>query len=297
LQLEYITNNIHIFITIRFNTIMGLSSLSTTSMEDVARAAPTGLKWFQLYVYKDRQLTLNLVQRAERAGYKALVVTVDAPKLGRREADIRNRFQLPNHLQLANFIDPNTNENINSASTTNYQSNGSGVASYFSMLIDDSLTWDDIHWLRENTILKIIVKGILTVKGVEEAIQHKVDGIWISNHGARQLDTVPSSIDVLADIHNSHIGNRLRIPLFLDGGIMRGTDIMKALALGAKAVFIGRPMLWGLACNGQEGVERVLEILKEELELSMKLMGVRNVEELNSSMIRRSPYMFIQSKL
>lgn len=237
---------------------MGLSSLSTTSLEDVAAAAPEGLKWFQLYVYKDRQVAINLIRRAERAGYRGLAVTVDAPVLGRREADIRHKFQLPPHLHLGNFTDAKGSRN--NASTTDYGSDGSGVASYFTMLIDDTLTWADIAWLKQQTHLPIIVKGILTAKDVQLAIKTGVDAVWISNHGARQLDTVPAPIEALYDIHRS-LGPKLPIPLFLDGGIMRGTDVVKALALGASAVFIGRPMLWGLACGGQEGVERVLEVI------------------------------------
>lgn len=257
---------------------MGLSSLSTTSLEDVASAAPDGLRWFQLYVYKDRAVAVDLVRRAEAAGYTALAVTVDAPILGRREADARNRFQLPAHLKLGNFADK--------SKSTTVSADGSGVASYFSLLIDDAVTWKDLVWLKQQTRLPVIVKGVLTPAAVKQAIAHGMDAVWVSNHGARQLDTVPSTIEALHDIYCA-LG-RLPIPLLLDGGIMRGTDIIKALALGAQAVFIGRPMLWGLACGGEQGVHRVLQILQEELEQSMKLCGVACIEDITPALVRRA---------
>lgn len=249
------------------NTLMTLSSWSTIALEEVASAAPSGLRWFQLYVYKDRVVTLDLVKRAERAGYKALAVTVDTPILGRREADVRNRFALPSHLTMGNFKGKGGSH---SSGTKASGATGSGLASYVSQLIDQTLTWSDIAWLRKNTTLKIVVKGVMTVQDALIAMENGVDGIWISNHGARQLDTVPATIEVLPEIARAVNG---RCEVYLDGGIMRGTDVLKALALGARAVFIGRPVLWGLAHSGEEGVSNVLKLLNDEFTLAMKLTG------------------------
>jgi (S)-2-hydroxy-acid oxidase len=251
---------------------MTLSSWSTIALEDVASAAPRGLRWFQLYVYKDRAITLELVQRAERAGYKALAVTVDTPMLGRREADVRNRFALPSHLTMGNF---KAKGGEHSSGTKSSGSTGSGLASYVSSLIDQSLTWDDIAWLRKNTHLKIVVKGIMTAEDAILAVQHRVDGVWVSNHGARQLDTVPATIEVLPEIVQA-VGGQVEI--YLDGGILRGTDVFKALALGARAVFLGRPVLWGLAHSGEDGVTNVLKLINDEFILAMKLSGCVSLE-------------------
>jgi (S)-2-hydroxy-acid oxidase len=200
---------------------MTLSSWSTTPLEEVAQAAPGGYRWFQLYVYKDRAVTLDLVKRAERAGYKALAVTVDTPILGRREADIKNRFALPAHLTMGNFIGAG---GAHAEGTKSAGDKGSGLASYVASLIDQTLTWDDIAWLRKNTTLKIVVKGVMTVDDALASVRHGVDAIWISNHGARQLDTTPATIEVLPDIVRAVAG---RVEVYLDGGITRGTDILK----------------------------------------------------------------------
>jgi (S)-2-hydroxy-acid oxidase len=271
------------------NTLMTLSSWSTIALEDVASAAPTGLRWFQLYVYKDRVVTLDLVKRAERAGYKAFAVTVDTPILGRREADIRNRFALPSHLTMGNFKGKGGSH---SSGTKSAGSTGSGLASYVSQLIDQTLTWSDIAWLRKNTTLKIVVKGVMTAQDALIALENGVDGIWISNHGARQLDTVPATIEVLPEIVRAVNG---RCEVYLDGGIIRGTDVLKALALGARAVFIGRPVLWGLTHSGEEGVTNVLKLLNDEFALAMKLTGAVNLSELKPSLIR--PALSFQAKL
>jgi (S)-2-hydroxy-acid oxidase len=246
---------------------MTLSSWSTCALEDVAAAAPEGLRWFQLYVYKDRSVALDLVRRAEKAGYKALAVTVDTPILGRREADLRNRFSLPSHLTMGNFKNV---QGAVSSGVNNPGSTGSGLASYVAQLIDQTLTWDDIAWLRKNTRLKIVLKGIISVEDALLSVQHGVDGIWISNHGARQLDTTPATIEVLPEIARAVNG---KVEIYIDGGILRGTDVFKALALGARAVFLGRPVLWGLAHSGEEGVYNVLKLINDEFILAMKLAG------------------------
>jgi len=264
----------------RHATLMTLSSWSTIALEDVAGAAPGGYRWFQLYVYKDRAVTLDLIKRAEKAGYKALAVTVDTPILGRREADIRNKFSLPAHLTMGNFAKAG---GAHASGTKSAGSSGSGLASYVASLIDRTLTWDDIAWLRTVTNMKIVVKGVLGVDDALASVKAGVDGIWVSNHGARQLDTTPATIEVLSDIVRAVAG---RCEVYLDGGVTRGTDVFKAIALGARAVFIGRPSLWGLAHSGEEGVYNVLKLLKDEFHLAMALSGCTTTAEIKPSMVR-----------
>jgi (S)-2-hydroxy-acid oxidase len=273
----------------RLNTLMCISSWSTKSMEEVAAATPDSLRWFQLYVYKDRNVVFDLVRRAEKSGYLALAVTVDTPILGRREADIKNNFALPSHLTLGNFAKSGGAHatGINSTGT-----GGSGLAAYVSSLIDRTLTWKDIIWLRGITSLKIVVKGIMSVADAECAISSGIDAIWVSNHGARQLDTTPATIEVLPDIVRAVAG---KVEVYVDGGITRGTDVFKCLALGARAVFIGRPVLWGLARNGEEGVLHILTLLMDELQLAMALAGTANIDSIKPSFIRTA--LSFQSRL
>ena len=200
---------------------MTLSSWSTTALEDVAKAAPQGLRWFQLYVYRDRKITLELIKRAEKAGYKALAITVDTPVLGRREADIKNQFSLPNHLTMGNFTQLG---GAHAAGAKSAGSKGSGLASYVAALIDQTLSWNDIAWVKSNTTMKIVVKGVMTTEDAAAAVQFGVDGIWVSNHGARQLDTTPATIEVLPEIIHAVQG---RVEVYVDGGILRGTDVLK----------------------------------------------------------------------
>ncbi|NWR30938.1 HAOX1 oxidase, partial [Tachuris rubrigastra] len=270
-------------------TGMMLSSWATSSIEEVAAAAPGGLHWMQLYVYKDREVTESLVRRAERAGYSGIFVTVDTPYLGRRVADVRNRFQLPPHLRLKNF----SSSDLAFSSGKDFGEN-SGLAVYVAEAIDPSVNWEDIKWLRGLTPLPIVVKGILRADDAREALKIGVNGILVSNHGARQLDGVPATvstganmhqlIDVLPEIVEAVQG---KVEVFLDGGVRKGTDVLKALALGARAVFIGRPLLWGLAYQGAEGAKEVLQMLKEEFRLAMALTGCRRVEEIGRTLIRR----------
>ncbi|NWU74255.1 HAOX1 oxidase, partial [Onychorhynchus coronatus] len=264
-------------------TGMMLSSWATSSIEEVAAAAPGGLLWLQLYVYKDREVTEALVRRAERAGYSGIFVTADTPYLGRRVADVRNRFQLPPHLRLKNF----SSSDLAFSSGKDFGEN-SGLAVYVAEAIDPSVNWEDIKWLRGLTSLPIVVKGILRADDAKEALKIGVNGILVSNHGARQLDGVPATvstgIDVLPEIVEAVQG---KVEVFLDGGVRKGTDVLKALALGARAVFIGRPLLWGLAYQGEEGAKEVLQMLKEEFRLAMALTGCRRVEEIGRTLIRR----------
>jgi 4-hydroxymandelate oxidase len=257
-------------------TIMILSSLSNTAVEEVVTAA-TGPVWFQLYVYEDREATAGLVRRAEAAGCEAIVLTVDAPRLGRRERDVRNRFHLPEGLSVENLLPAGYGKVARPPSE-------SGLASYFASLIDPSLCWDDIAWLRGLTRLPIVIKGIVRPDDAVRAVEAGAAGVVVSNHGGRQLDGSIATIDALPGIVAA-VGGRIEV--LMDGGIRRGTDVLKALALGARAVCVGRPVLWGLAVDGQAGVEHVLGMLREELERAMALCGAATVGAIGGELVVR----------
>jgi len=273
----------------KLNTIMTLSTLSNHDIEEVAKAG--NHLWYQLYVYKDRAITKDLVARAEANNYKALVVTVDSPVLGRRERDIRNQFTLPPGLRAANlekFALGNINKNKNDSNNNQ----DSDLASYIASLYDTSLTWKDLEWIISLTKLPVLVKGVLRGDDAIKAVAAGAKGIIVSNHGGRQLDTTISTIEALPGIiaaiekaNSSH--SNAGVEVLLDGGIRRGTDILKALAMGAKAVMIGRPVLWGLALSGQSGVEAVLNLLKSEFDLAMALSGCGNLTAITSDLISR----------
>lgn len=249
-------------------TIMTLSSWATSSVEEVASTGP-GIRFFQLYVFKDRNIVIQLVKRAERAGFKAIALTVDTPRLGRREADIKNRFTLPPYLTLKNF------EGLDIGKLD--KTDDSALASYVAGQVDRSLSWKDIKWLQTITHLPILVKGVLTAEDARIAVQAGAAGIIVSNHGARQLDYVPATIMALEEVVKAVQG---RVPVFLDGGVRRGTDVFKALALGASGIFIGRPVLFSLAADGEAGVRKVLQMLRDEFELTMALSGCRSLQEI-----------------
>lgn len=249
-------------------TIMTLSSWATSSIEEVASTGP-GIRFFQLSVYKDRNVVIQLVRRAERAGFKAIALTVDAPRLGRREADIKNRFTLPPFLTLKNF------EGLDLGKID--KTDDSGLASYVASQVDRVLSWKDVKWLQTITKLPILVKGVLTAEDARLAIHYGAAGIIVSNHGARQLDYVPATIMALEQVVRAKQGH---LPVFLDGGVRRGTDVFKALALGASGVFIGRPVVFSLAVHGGAGVREVLQMLHDELELTMALSGCRSLREI-----------------
>ncbi|XP_059070025.1 glycolate oxidase 1-like [Cryptomeria japonica] len=261
-------------------TIMTLSSWATSSVEEISSTGP-GIRFFQLYVVKDRHVVAQLVRRAENAGFKAIALTVDAPRLGRREADIRNRFVLPPHLTLRNF------EGLDLGKME--KTEDSGLTSYVANQIDRSLSWKDIKWLQTITHLPILVKGVLTAEDTRLAVQAGVAGIIVSNHGARQLDYVPATISCLEEVVNAAQG---QVPVFLDGGVRRGTDIFKALALGASGVFIGRPVVFALAAEGEAGVKKVLQMLRDEFELTMSLAGCCSVKDINRNYIQTEADMF-----
>jgi 4-hydroxymandelate oxidase len=255
-------------------TVMMLSTLSTTRVEEVAAAA-TGPLWFQLYVYKDRGVTRALVDRVERAGCRALVLTVDAPVLGQRERDARNRFRLPAGLSVENLL-PEGMGHLPAAPAD------SGLAAYFAELIDPALEWKDLAWLRGVTRLPLLVKGLVRPDDAVRAVDHGAAALVVSNHGGRQLDGAPATIEVLPRIADAVAG---RVELLLDGGVRRGTDVVKALALGARAVLVGRPILWGLAVDGENGARAVLELLRRELDRAFALCGCPSVAEVTRDLV------------
>ncbi|KAG2238291.1 hypothetical protein Bca4012_079913 [Brassica carinata] len=255
-------------------TIMTLSSWATCSVEEVASTGP-GIRFFQLYVYQDRNVVRQLVKRAEEAGFKAIALTVDTPRLGRRESDIKNRFALPRGLTLKNF------EGLDLGKID--KTNDSGLASYVAGQVDQSLSWKDIKWLQSITSLPILVKGVITAEDARIAVEYGAAGIIVSNHGARQLDYVPATIMALEEVVKAVEG---RLPVFLDGGVRRGTDVFKALALGASGVFVGRPSLFSLAADGEAGVRKMLQMLRDEFELTMALSGCRSLREISRNHIK-----------
>jgi isopentenyl diphosphate isomerase/L-lactate dehydrogenase-like FMN-dependent dehydrogenase len=258
-------------------TVMVASTFATCSLEEIA-AASHGPLWFQLYVYRDRSVSESLVRRAEASGYRALVLTADTPRLGRRERDIRNGFGLPPHLRMANFT---PEQNVDASER---EQGASALAIHATAMLDSALTWEGLAWLRGVTRLPVLVKGILTAEDAALAVEHGADGIIVSNHGGRQLDGVPAAIEALPEVVE---GVRGRCEVYVDGGIRRGTDVLKALALGARAVLVGRPILWGLAVDGASGVLHVLELLRAELELAMALAGRRDIADIDASLIYR----------
>jgi len=254
-------------------SLMILSTLATASIEEVAQVA-NGALWFQLYVYKDRGLTRELVRRAEQAGCGALVLTVDGQVWGRRERDIANSFTLPDGLSLANLA------GAGHGRLPHVQ--GSGLAAYVASLFDPALSWDAVAWLAAQTTLPVVVKGILHADDARLAVAHGASAVFVSNHGGRQLDTAAATLDVLGSVVDAIDG---RCEVYMDGGVRRGTDVVKALALGARAVAIGRPAIWGLAAAGGRGVARVLAMLREEIDIAMALCGASRPHELGRDVL------------
>lgn len=253
-------------------TLFVVSTLATTTLEDVAAAAP-GPRWFQLYVHKDRGFTRSLVERAHAAGYRALALTADTPLLGRRLRDVRNGFALPEGLTMANLP----------AQASSDGRPASALQSYVASRHDASLTWKDLAWLRSIAPMPLVLKGVLRGDDAARAVSEGVDAVWVSNHGARQLDGVAATIDALPEVVTAVEG---RVPVLLDGGVRWGTDVLKALALGARAVMIGRPLLWGLAAGGEQGAAQVLGLLREELSTAMALAGTRTIADIGPDLVR-----------
>lgn len=250
-------------------TLMITSTLASSSLEEVAAAA-TGPLWFQLYVYRDREVTRRLVERAAAAGFRALVLTVDTPVLGNREREIRTGFRLPDNLPIGNLAGEGHH-------LLPGQEGASGLALYAHRLLDPDLAWEDVAWLRSISPMPVVVKGVVHPEDARLAIEAGVAGIVVSNHGGRQLDGAVATLDALPAV--AAVAAPRGVEVYLDGGVRRGVDVVRALALGARAVLVGRPVLWGLALEGADGVRRVLDILTEETSRTLALCGLRSPED------------------
>ena len=249
-------------------TLFILSSLSNTAMEKVFAEAGSP-RWFQLYIYRDRGVTGELVQRAEAAGAEAIVLTVDAPGLGTRERDARNNFRLPDGLTVENLAPVGKGEVP--------KVKGSGLAAYVRENFKSDLGFDDLDWLCGCTRLPVVVKGVCRGDDALRAAEHGAKAVVVSNHGGRQLDTAPATCEVLPHVVEA-TGDLCEV--YVDGGIRRGSDVLKAIAVGARAVLVGRPILWGLSVAGEEGATNVLEILRSELDEAMLLCGCTRIEDI-----------------
>jgi len=261
----------------KLGSVMVLSTLATKSMEDVASVRTQTPQWFQLYVHRDRTLTRALVERAHAAGFQALCLTVDAPVLGKREKDRHNQFVLPPGMELANLSTLTDLE-------IPYKPGESGLFAYFLEQVNPALSWSDLEWLQSLSPLPLVVKGILRGDDAIRAVEHGAKAVIVSNHGGRQLDGAIASIDALSEVVAA-VGDKADV--LVDGGIRRGTDVLKALALGAKAVLLGRPILWGLAVGGEAGVEHAIELLRDELDLAMALSGCAKLHDIDPSLVVR----------
>jgi 4-hydroxymandelate oxidase len=251
-----------------------MSTAANVALEEVAPEA--GPWWFQLYFYRDREINRDLVARAVAAGASALVVTVDVPVLGRREADERNRFTLPAGLTMASVRVPEYRE-------LPVEAGGSGLTSFVAGAAwEPALSWSDLEWLAALSPLPVVPKGILHPADAARAFDHGARAVIVSNHGGRQLDSAVAALDALPAVVAAVAG---RGEVLVDGGVRRGTDVLKALALGARAVLIGRPILWGLAVAGEAGATRVLELLRAEIERDLMLCGCAGPAEVDRSLV------------
>jgi isopentenyl diphosphate isomerase/L-lactate dehydrogenase-like FMN-dependent dehydrogenase len=251
-------------------TVLCLSSLTSTRPAEVAEAAPEGRRWMQVYLFRDRGVTRSMVEEAAEAGYEALLLTVDAPYAGRRERDLRTGFQVPAEIRA-----PAIEAAAGHRSLT--------PAEVFA-LVDPSITWSDLEQLCGEFDLPILVKGLITGEDAALAVEHGAAGVVVSNHGGRQLDNAPATIDALPEVVEAVDG---RIPVVLDGGVRRGSDVAVALAIGAEAVLVGRPALWGLAVDGETGARLALEMLAEELRLALALLGAPSPADLTPDHVQR----------
>jgi len=251
-----------------------VSTLSSVSIEEVAAAAK-GVRWFQLYMHPERAVSASFVERAVDAGYGAILLTVDLPIAGRRERDIRNNFSMPDGVAYMNLLGrPGT-------------ATAEGPDPFAQMVnaqINPSLGWDDLEWLVAKTSLPVMVKGLVRADDARHAVEVGARGLIVSNHGGRQLDYAVASLDALAEVVEA-VGND--VPVLMDGGVRRGTDVLKALCLGASGVLIGRPYLYALAVGGADGVRRMLAMLRDEIEVSMTLLGVKKLGELSRDLVVR----------
>lgn len=250
--------------------IMCQSTLSSVTPGELAAAAPGGRRWFQLYWSPDRAFTRDLLAQVREAGFEAVALTVDFAAAGRRERDLRTRFALPADLPTPNIPGRLEREDFHVA---------------LGQVVDATLTWHDLEWLREAAGLPVLLKGVLTGEDAVLAVEHGMAGLIVSNHGGRQLDGAPPTLDALPEVVDA-AGERVEV--LLDGGIRRGVDVAKALALGARAVLAGRAVLWGLAVGGQEGVARVLELLHAEIVLALTHLGCRSPADVTRAHVGRS---------
>jgi 4-hydroxymandelate oxidase len=248
-------------------TVMCLSTLATTSPAELAQAVPETPRWFQVYVFSDRGVTRDLIAAAVEHGYEALVITVDLPIIGVRERELRAEALAP-----AAMV----------ASATAARAQGTMTPAQFAGLVDPALNWSDVERFAADTALPVLIKGILTADDARLAAEHGARGVVVSNHGGRQLDTAIATADALPAIVDA-VSDRLEV--VVDGGIRRGTDVLKALALGARAVMVGRPVIWGLAVDGHAGARRVIEILLAELDAAMALAGAASIDQLDRDLL------------
>lgn len=256
----------------KHNVIQMIPTLASCSFDEIMDAASEAqVQWLQLYVNKDRDITKKIVQHAEARGCKGLFITVDAPQLGRREKDMRSKFD-------------DAGSSVQSGTSTD---TSQGAARAISSFIDPSLKWADIPWFQSITKMPIILKGVQRVEDVEKAIEAGVQGVVLSNHGGRQLDFARSGVEVLAETmpRLREKGLQNKIEIFVDGGVRRATDILKCLCLGATGVGIGRPFLYAMSTYGQDGVERAFQLLKDEMEMNMRLIGCQKVEDLHPGLL------------
>lgn len=288
------------------NVAMGLSSFATKTLEEVAEASAPNPNVLQLYLFEDRAHSIKMIERAKKAGFKAVFLTVDTPFLGRRNLEIRNQFKLPPHLKVANFAqqqeaalqdgtldgESNTPNRQPGPSKPGRIENGkwispSGPVTFHSHAANPTLNWErDVAWLQEvcKPEMEVWVKGVATGEDALLAVHHGVDGIVVSNHGGRQLNGALATLDALPEVVEAVQG---KIPVHVDGGVRHGTDVFKALALGADFVWVGRPVLWGLAYKGEEGVKLMLKILSDEVRLCMGLAGVVNIKEITKEYLAK----------
>lgn len=281
------------------NVVMGLSSFATNSLEDVAENSGSNARVLQLYLFEEREHSRKLIQRAKKAGFKAVFLTVDTPMLGRRNLEIRNQFKLPSHFKIKNFANQDENPDAEAeqegqksvaqkrrGSEVGYTNGDNrvlpkGPITFHSHAANPTLSWErDIVWLKQECgdDMQVFIKGVATAEDALLAIKHGVDGIVVSNHGGRQLNGALATLDALPEIVAAV---QKKIPVHVDGGIRHGTDVFKALALGADFVWIGRPVLWGLAYKGQEGVDLCLKLFADEIRLCMALAGVVRVQDIS----------------
>jgi len=277
----------------KFGIPYTLSTLGTTTIEDVVSAAPDGTNWFQLYMWKDRDASMQLVERAKKAGVKNLLLTVDVPVAGARYRDTRNGLTVPPSLSAKTLIDaiPRPEWWMNFLTTpaisfVSMQSWNGTVAELLDFMFDPTMTFEDLKWIRSQWDGKLTVKGIQTVEDAKRSADCGADAIILSNHGGRQLDRAPVPLHLLVDVKKEL---KKSLEVHLDTGILHGTDVLAAIALGADFTYIGRAYLYGLMAGGQEGVERALTILRTEMVRGMKLLGVNAIEELEPKHVRLLP--------